>query len=81
MNGVRIKFLIIILIVQLSVSFLDVIFLAEHDHRRPLVCWFNNNICSLSEVPEGLSFGGQDVVFTCFINIIFQQNMSNTDGH
>ena len=64
MGGVRVKFLTIILIVQLSVSFVDVIFLAEHDYHRPFVCWFNNNICPLSEVLEGLSFDGWKVVFT-----------------
>ena len=47
-------------------------FLAEHDYSGSVVCWFNNNICSLSEVWEGLSFDGREVAFTSSININFQ---------
>ena len=64
--------MVITLIIQLSVSFFDVIFLAEHDYRGALVCWFDYNVCTLSEVPEGISFYGQEVVCTSFIFIYFQ---------
>ena len=58
-GGVRIKFSAVGVIIELSLSFNDVIFFAENNKCRPFVCRFNNHVLTLSKFAKGNLFIGR----------------------
>ena len=61
-GGVHIKFCVVGVVIELSPSFIDVIFLAEIDNCRPFVRGFDNYVPTLSRVAKGNLFVGRKVV-------------------
>ena len=61
-GGVRIKFCVVGVVVELSFSFIDVIFLAESDNCGPFVRRFDNHVPTLSKFAKGNPFIGGKVV-------------------
>ena len=65
-GGVHIKFCVVGMVIELSLSFIRVIFFAENDNCGPFVRGFDNHIPTLSKFAKGNSFVGRKVVHTPF---------------
>ena len=65
-GGVGVKFWVVGMVIELSLSLLDVIFLGENDNCRPFVCGFDNHVPTLSKFAKGYSFGGRKLSIHLF---------------
>ena len=65
-GGVPIEFDVVGVVIELSLSFVDVIFLAEDDKCGSFVHGFDNHVLTLSKFAEGNPFIGRKVVCTPF---------------
>ena len=64
--GSAVNFFVICRVIKLSVSFFCVVCFVQHDHCGPFVCRLYHDIIPLSEVFEGRSFFGWEVVSRFF---------------
>ena len=61
-GGVRIKFCVVALVIELSLSLIDVIFFAGNENYWPFVHGFDNHVRTLSNFAMGNPFIGHKVV-------------------
>ena len=66
-GGVHIQLIVMGVVIELSLSFIDVILSAKNDNCGTFIRRFNNHVSTLSKFAEGNPFLGRKVVSTSFL--------------